>query len=64
MIRGLHKRLKIRAQIVKWEAVVCVQDSITAAPPRPETANLLSPPERRRAPISVDSKLRKHALDF
>jgi len=41
-----------------------VKESITVAPPRPQTASLLSPPERRRAPISVDHKLRKHALDF
>jgi len=41
-----------------------VKESITVAPPRPQTASLLSPPERRRAPISVDHKLRRHALDF
>jgi len=41
-----------------------VKESITTAPPRPQTASLLSPPQRRRAPISVDHKLRKHALDF
>jgi len=41
-----------------------VKESITVAPPRPQTASLLDPPERRRAPISVDHKLRKHALDF
>eukprot|EP00090_Calanus_glacialis_P007040 TRINITY_DN15506_c0_g1_i6.p1 TRINITY_DN15506_c0_g1~~TRINITY_DN15506_c0_g1_i6.p1 ORF type:complete len:696 (-),score=189.23 TRINITY_DN15506_c0_g1_i6:354-2441(-) len=41
-----------------------VKESITVAPPRPLSASLLSPPERRRAPISVDHKLRKHALDF
>jgi len=41
-----------------------VKESITVAPPRPNTASLLSPPERRRAPISVDHTLRKHALDF
>lgn len=41
-----------------------VKESITVAPPRPQSASLLSPPERRRAPISVDHKLRKHALDF
>ena len=41
-----------------------VKESITSAPPRPQSASLLSPPEKRRAPISVDHTLRKHALDF
>ena len=41
-----------------------VKDSITSAPPRPQSASMLSPPEKRRAPISVDHTLRKHALDF
>ena len=41
-----------------------VKESITTAPPRPQSASLLSPPEKRRAPISVDHTLRKHALDF
>ena len=41
-----------------------VKDPITSAPPRPQSASLLSPPEKRRAPISVDHTLRKHALDF
>ena len=41
-----------------------VKESITSAPPRPQSASMLSPPEKRRAPISVDHTLRKHALDF
>jgi len=41
-----------------------VKESITTAPPRPTSASMLSPPEKRRAPISVDHTLRKHALDF
>ena len=41
-----------------------VKESITTAPPRPTSATMLSPPEKRRAPISVDHTLRKHALDF
>ncbi|XP_023342142.1 calcium/calmodulin-dependent 3',5'-cyclic nucleotide phosphodiesterase 1A isoform X2 [Eurytemora carolleeae] len=40
------------------------KESITTKPPRPNTASIPSPPEKRRAPISVDHKLRKHALDF
>jgi len=43
-----------------------VKDSINSNPPRPGTSwgAHLSPPEKRRAPISVDHTLRKHALDF
>ena len=43
-----------------------MKDSITTAPPRPGTSwgSSLSPPQPRRAPISVDHTLRKHALDF
>ena len=41
-----------------------VKESITVSPPRPGSASLLSPPEKRRAPISVDHTLRKHPLDF
>ena len=43
-----------------------VKDSIGATPPRPGTSwgACLSPPPPRRAPISVDHTLRKHALDF
>ena len=43
-----------------------MKDSITVAPPRPGTSwgSCLSPPQPRRAPISVDHTLRKHALDF
>jgi len=47
---------------VNWD--FGVKESITTGPPRPTSASLLSPPEKRRAPISVDHTLRKHALDF
>lgn len=47
---------------VSWD--FGVKESITTQPPRPQSASLLSPPEKRRAPISVDHTLRKHALDF
>ena len=47
-----------------WGFGVKESSVITSAPPRPQSASLLSPPEKRRAPISVDHTLRKHALDF
>ena len=49
---------------VTWN--IGLKDSITADPPRPGTSwgACLSPPQPRRAPISVDHTLRKHALDF
>jgi len=40
------------------------KESLSIVPPRPDTANILDPPEKRRAPVSVDRKLRKNHLDF
>ena len=66
MMRELGKERVISrpASPDKW--TFGLKDSITSEPPRPGTAwsACLSPPERRRAPISVDHTLRKHALDF